>query len=67
MSRRNRIGASSSMGFADDADISANDRDKEKRGEAKLLEAVGVIRDIGATHTCGLRELAFRNTPCPQR
>lgn len=62
---KNGIGATSSMGLADDADISANDRDKEKRGEAKLLEAVGVIRDIGATHMCGILESAFQKYAVP--
>lgn len=63
--QKNGIGATSSMELADDADISANDRDKEKRGEAKLLEAVGVIRDIGATHMCGILESAFQKYAVP--
>jgi len=59
------IGATSSMGLDADSDISANDRDKERRGEAKLLEAVGVIRDIGATHMCGILESAFQKYAVP--
>ena len=50
------IGATSSLGLDADTDISSNDRDKEKRGEARLLQAVAVIRDIGATHMCGILE-----------
>ena len=53
------IGATSSMGLDFNSDISANDRDKEKRGQAKLEDAVAVIRDIGATHMCGILESGF--------
>lgn len=59
------IGATSSMGLDADADISSNDRDKEKRGEARLLDAVAVIRDIGATHMCGILESAFQKYAVP--
>ena len=59
------IGATSSMGLDADTDISSNDRDKEKRGEARLLDAVSVIRDIGATHMCGILESAFQKYAVP--
>ena len=59
------IGATSSMGLDADTDISSNDREKEKRGEARLLEAVAVIRDIGATHMCGILESAFQKYAVP--
>jgi D-psicose/D-tagatose/L-ribulose 3-epimerase len=59
------IGATSSLGLDADTDISSNDRDKEKRGEARLLEAVSVIRDIGATHMCGILESAFQKYAIP--
>ena len=59
------IGATSSMGLDADTDISSNDRDKEKRGEARLLDAVAVIRDIGATHMCGILESAFQKYAVP--
>jgi D-psicose/D-tagatose/L-ribulose 3-epimerase len=59
------IGATSSMGLDADTDISSNDRDKEKRGEQRLLDAVSVIRDIGATHMCGILESAFQKYSVP--
>lgn len=59
------IGATSSMGLDAETDISSNDRDKEKRGEARLHEAVAVIRDIGATHMCGILESAFQKYAVP--
>ena len=59
------IGATSSMGLDADTDISSNDREKEKRGEARLEEAVSVIRDIGATHMCGILESAFQKYAVP--
>lgn len=59
------IGATSSMGLDAETDISSNDRDKEKRGQARLEEAVSVIRDIGATHMCGILESAFQKYAVP--
>ena len=59
------IGATSSMGLDAETDISSNDREKEKRGETRLLEAVSVIRDIGATHMCGILESAFQKYAVP--
>ena len=59
------IGATSSMGLDADTDISSNDRDKEKRGQARLEQAVSVIRDIGATHMCGILESAFQKYAVP--
>lgn len=59
------IGATSSMGLDAETDISSNDRDKEKRGQARLEQAVSVIRDIGATHMCGILESAFQKYAVP--
>ncbi len=59
------IGATSSMGLDADTDISSNDRDKEKRGQARLEDAVSVIRDLGATHMCGILESAFQKYAAP--
>ena len=59
------IGATSSMGLDASTDISSNDRDKEKRGQARLEEAVSLIRDIGATHLCGILESAFQKYAAP--
>ncbi|SHO66796.1 D-psicose/D-tagatose/L-ribulose 3-epimerase [Pseudoxanthobacter soli DSM 19599] len=59
------IGATSSLGLDADTDISSNDREKEKRGEERLLSALSVIRDIGATHMCGILESAFQKYAVP--
>ena len=59
------LGASMSLGLDESTDISADDRDKEKRGEARLLQAVAVARDIGATHVCGILHSAFRKYAAP--
>lgn len=59
------IGATSSLGLDAETDISSNDREKEARGEARLLQAVAVIRDIGATHMCGILESAFQKYAIP--
>jgi D-psicose/D-tagatose/L-ribulose 3-epimerase len=59
------IGATSSMGLDAETDISSNDREKERRGQARLEQAVGVIRDIGATHLCGILESAFQKYSVP--
>ena len=59
------IGATSSLGLDAETDISSNDREKEKRGQARLEQAVAVIRDIGATHMCGILESAFQKYAVP--
>ena len=59
------LGATFSFGLGAESDISSNDRDKEARGEARLLEFLGVIRDIGATHMCGILESAFQKYAAP--
>ena len=59
------IGATSSMGLDADTDISSDDRDKERRGQTRLEQAVSVIRDIGATHMCGILESAFQKYAAP--
>jgi len=59
------IGATSSLGLDADTDISSNDREKEKRGQALLEAAVMVARDVGATHVCGILESAFQKYAVP--
>ena len=59
------IGATSSLGLDADTDISSNDRDKEKRGQTRLEEALAVARDFGATHVCGILESAFQKYAIP--
>ena len=59
------IGATASLGLDADTDISSNDREKEKRGQARLEEAIGMARDIGATHVCGILHSAFQKYAVP--
>ncbi|MCW6508116.1 sugar phosphate isomerase/epimerase family protein [Lichenifustis flavocetrariae] len=59
------IGITFSFGLDAETDISSNDREKEKRGEARLLKALGLARDLGATHICGILESAFQKYTVP--
>lgn len=59
------IGVTTSMGLEGDEDISSNDREKTKRGQAKLEKAVALARDIGATHVCGILHSAFQKYSVP--
>ena len=59
------IGATSSLGLDAETDISSNDRDKERRGQARLEQAVAMARDVGATHVCGILESAFQKYAAP--
>src|SRR4051795_12809670 len=59
------IGATSSLGLDADTDISSNDREKEKRGQARLEAALAVARDVGATHVCRILESAFQKYTVP--
>ena len=53
------------MGSARNEDISSNDRENEKRGQAKLEQAIAMARDVGATHVCGILESAFQKYHAP--
>ena len=54
-----------SLGLDAASDISSGDPDKIKRGEALLLDALRVARDIGATHVCGILYSAFQKYAMP--
>lgn len=56
----NKLGVTMSLGLDAASDISSGDPDKVKRGEALLLDALRVARDIGATHVCGILYSAFQ-------
>jgi D-psicose/D-tagatose/L-ribulose 3-epimerase len=60
-----RIGCTASLGLEAHEDISSNDRENEKRGQAKLERAIAMARDVGATHVCGILESAFRKYSKP--
>ena len=57
---QNKLGVTMSLGLDAASDISSGDPDKIKRGEALLLDALRVARDIGATHVCGILYSAFQ-------
>ena len=59
------LGATYSLGLDAESDISSNDRDKERRGQAKLEDAVAMARDIGATHVAGILFSAFQKYAIP--
>lgn len=59
------IGCTASLGLEAHEDISSNDRDNEKRGQAKLEQALAMARDLGATHVCGILESAFQKYTIP--
>jgi D-psicose/D-tagatose/L-ribulose 3-epimerase len=57
---QNKLGVTMSLGLDAAGDISSGDPEKIKRGEALLLDALRVARDIGATHVCGILYSAFQ-------
>ena len=54
------IAASGSLGLDDSKDISSEDLDAARAGEALLLRAVEVLADLGAEHLCGIIYSAMR-------
>ncbi|NTF44326.1 sugar phosphate isomerase/epimerase [Rhizobium rhizogenes] len=59
------IGINFSLGLDADTDISSGDIEKGKRGKAKLMEALTLARDAGATHVCGILHSAFQKSSVP--
>ena len=57
---RYRLGTTLSLGLDAATDISSGDPDKQRRGEARLMQALSVAREIGATHVCGILYSAFQ-------
>lgn len=56
---RNGIGINFSLGLDFDSDISSGDREKGRRGRAKLEQAVAVCRDCGGGYVGGILHSAF--------
>jgi D-psicose/D-tagatose/L-ribulose 3-epimerase len=54
------LGATMSFGLDASTDISSNDPEKAKRGQARLEEYIYLCRDLGATHLCGILHSAFQ-------
>ena len=51
---RYKLGATLSLGLDASTDISSGDPDAKARGEVRLTQVLGIARDIGATHVCGI-------------
>lgn len=49
-----KLGATASLGLSPVTDISSEDPENVKRGEDLLNTAVSVVRDLGASHFCGV-------------
>ncbi len=62
---QNGIGSTTSLGLDADTDISSGDPEKTKRGQTRLEQAIGMARDIGATHVCGILQSAFQKYSVP--
>ena len=62
---KHHLGATMSLGLPDECDISSNDPEKTRRGEARLRDALSLGRDIGVTHMCGILYSAFQKYAVP--
>lgn len=56
---KNGIGINFSLGLDFDSDISSGDKEKGRRGKAKLEEAIAVCRDCGGQYIGGILYSAF--------
>jgi D-psicose/D-tagatose/L-ribulose 3-epimerase len=56
---KNGIGINFSLGLDFDCDISSGDKEKGRRGKAKLEEAIAVCRDCGGEYIGGILHSAF--------
>ena len=65
VAERNKLGITISLGLDDACDISSDDPERVKRGEARLMEALAVGRDLGATHMCGIIYSGFQKYAVP--
>ncbi|WP_374368800.1 sugar phosphate isomerase/epimerase family protein [Dongia sp.] len=61
----NKLGITVSLGLDGGADISSEDPEKVKKGEALLNDALKVTRDVGGTHMCGILYSGFQKYAVP--
>jgi D-psicose/D-tagatose/L-ribulose 3-epimerase len=59
------IGVTMSLGLDAQRDISSADPARVAAGEAHLTNVVGIARDLGATHVCGILYSAFQKYDQP--
>lgn len=62
---RAKIGGTMSFGLDASTDISSNDPEKTRAGQARLIEYIHLCRDLGATHLCGILHSAFQKYAVP--
>ncbi len=62
---RHNLGCTFSFGMTAAEDISSTDEEKIKAGQAKLMKAVALARDLGATHVAGILYSAFQKYAVP--
>ena len=60
------IGATASLGLSATTDISSEDPETVRRGEDLLGTAVSVVRDLGASHFCGVIHSALQKYMAPR-
>jgi D-psicose/D-tagatose/L-ribulose 3-epimerase len=61
-----KLGATASLGLSAATDISSEDTETVRRGEDLLNTAVSVVRDLGATHFCGVIHSALQKYMQPR-
>jgi len=61
-----KLGATVSLGLSAATDISSEDTETVRRGEDLLNTAVSVVRDLGATHFCGVIHSALQKYMQPR-
>ncbi|MFL5334183.1 MAG: sugar phosphate isomerase/epimerase family protein [Geminicoccaceae bacterium] len=61
-----KLGATASLGLSAATDISSEDPETVRRGEDLLNTAVSVVRDLGATHFCGVIHSALQKYMQPR-
>ena len=59
------LGATMSFGLTAAEDVSSDDPERVRAGERQLLKGVGIARDVGATHVCGILYSAFQKYGVP--
>ncbi len=59
------LGATMSFGLDWSQDVSSDDPEKVRAGEAQLMRGLSVARDVGATHMCGILFSAFGKYSTP--
>ncbi len=60
------LGATASLGLSPETDISSEDPETVRRGEDLLNTALSVVRDLGATHFCGVIHSALKKYMAPR-